>query len=704
MAVISRLMVRVGVDPDGVRRGVQRASRELGRLRDHASRMSRTLGRSGLQAGRALAQNFGRGVAALGGIMARGAMTVAQAAAPIAAIGSAALAALPVVLQLASGVASLGSAVITATPAFIGLGAGVGIAALALRGIFAEGSKARAALSPLGDMLSRAAEAGSAAAARGIRPLAEALRRVAQPVVTRFMEHVGAAANRVQREFLGWARSTQGVQTLRGILEPISASMERLAPHVSRVAIAFAQMLGRVMGVSMAMGTRGLAGALDWLAQKLDAVQADRVQAALSKLGSTAMTVINAIRTVAGWIGKLVAAYRTYTTQFGLVADGLAVVAMVFGGPVATAIGAASLIIRHFDQIKAAWERLRGAFQGGGGGGPMATALQNMRAAAATVLPQLRVMFGQIRDAVWPVLKEIGAIIKNDVIPTFSELMRALAPIQRWFMSVIGPVVASALANLLGILKGALNIIIGVVKVFIAIITGDWGKAWEGIKQILRGAVQIIVSIVKQAVSLIKGAWNLLVGIVRAVWTRAKNITVSLANSMMRGAVTAVRNGLNMVRSALGRARSVVTGAFRGAGSWLVSAGRAILDGLVRGISSAISRVRSILSQVTGMIPSWKGPMRVDLRLLRPTGAALMQGLVTGIERSIPMVRAALQGVTGDIPAMATPRGVTQAAAASAAPVIEIRSGGSRLDDALVELLRRAISDRGGNVQRVLGR
>jgi hypothetical protein len=36
--------------------------------------------------------------------------------------------------------------------------------------------------------------------------------------------------------------------------------------------------------------------------------------------------------------------------------------------------------------------------------------------------------------------------------------------------------------------------------------------------------------------------------------------------------------------------------------------------------------------------------------------------------------------------------------------VIEIKSGGSRLDDLLVELLRKAIRVRGGDVQLVLGR
>jgi hypothetical protein len=37
------------------------------------------------------------------------------------------------------------------------------------------------------------------------------------------------------------------------------------------------------------------------------------------------------------------------------------------------------------------------------------------------------------------------------------------------------------------------------------------------------------------------------------------------------------------------------------------------------------------------------------------------------------------------------------------AVVIEIRSGGARLDDVLVDLLRRSIKAKGGNVQVVLG-
>lgn len=46
---------------------------------------------------------------------------------------------------------------------------------------------------------------------------------------------------------------------------------------------------------------------------------------------------------------------------------------------------------------------------------------------------------------------------------------------------------------------------------------------------------------------------------------------------------------------------------------------------------------------------------------------------------------------------------VTPASSGGAGQVIEIRSGGSRMDDLLVEILARAIGRRGGNVQVVLG-
>src|SRR5690606_39948326 len=92
---------------------------------------------------------------------------------------------------------------------------------------------------------------------------------------------------------------------------------------------------------------------------------ASTVSDGLSSLATAGRQVAAGISTVAGWVKTLYSAYKMYTTEFRLLADALSVVAIVFGGPLMAAIGVASLLIRHFDQIKAAWEKLKGAFQGG---------------------------------------------------------------------------------------------------------------------------------------------------------------------------------------------------------------------------------------------------------------------------------------------------------------------------------------------------
>ncbi|GGQ07801.1 phage-related protein [Actinomadura coerulea] len=671
MALLSNLIVRIGANADGVRRGVNRANRELRRMRDQADRIGRQMGRSGSDGGREFGENFwrdangrlhdarGRFVRAGGGLgddAGRGFMggfgrilrkmfgklpDVMRAAAPIAAVGSALITAIPLLLSAGPAVASFVSAVLAASPALLGMAAAGFIVKKSFAAIFAEGSAARKALAGLGEMFNKAAEAGSRAAARGVAPLVAQLRKVAQPIVTRYMEGLGRAANRVQTDFLRWAKTADGLRTLRGILGPISSSLEGLAPHVSKLAISFVRMLGRIMGVSTALGSRGLAGALDWLSSKMDAVNAGTVEGGLAQLWVTAVKVSNAIQVVSGWIGKLVQAYKMYTTQFGLVADALSVVAMVFGGPIVTAIAAAGLIIRHFDQVKAGWEKLKAAFQGDGSGGPIGRALQDLKAAGAIVLPALMTMFQQVKNVVWPVLQDIGSMIKNDLIPTFAELLRAAAPFVAWLIGVLGPVVARTFQSIAEIVKGALNIIIGVMKVAIAIFSGDWSKAWEGIKQICRGAGQIVLAVFKWLGSALVAIWRLHLGYLSKIWGQIKSTATQGARGAVDGTANAFRAGVGKVRGAVSAIKNAVVGFFRGAASWLVGAGRDVVRGLVNGITGmagwAADAARRLASNAINAAKGALGihsPSRVFAQIGKFVGHGFVQGL-TGTESKI---------------------------------------------------------------------
>ncbi|MFP7735513.1 hypothetical protein ACLHDF_19240, partial [Priestia aryabhattai] len=71
----------------------------------------------------------------------------------------------------------------------------------------------------------------------------------------------------------------------------------------------------------------------------------------------------------------------------------------------------------------------------------------------------------------------------------------------------------------MGIIDGALKIIMGLVKVFAGLFTGDFSKMWEGLKQIFFGAIQLIwnyinLMFVGRILGVFRGFGGLLRGIV----------------------------------------------------------------------------------------------------------------------------------------------------------------------------------------------
>jgi phage-related protein len=713
------------------------------RARDVASR---TVGAAGRAVGRAvggIARAAGAALAPLG-----------KLAVSLGAVATTAVSAAPLLAPMAAELFHIGRAVGQAAPALLAFAVAGKVVQGTLKLIFAEGSAARQALQPLADGIQAAGAAASRAAAHGLEPLVARFKTLNMPTIEAGMVRIGKATGAVMRGFLGWANSARGVEAVRNIMGPIGDATERLAPAVTRVAISFASMLGRIMGVSMAAGTSGLTGILDRLADKFDSINAGTVSAGFEKLRSTASAVWGALTTVVDIVKRAASAYRTYQTEFGAVADVLAVAAIAFGGPVAAIAGAVGLIIRHWDQLKAAYQTVVDYFtkapQGVG-------FIENLRQAAQTVLPAVRQAFQQIWEKIGPVLRQIGGVIKDELIPAFGQFLAAAAPVARWFIGILGPWVATTMQNILNIVRGVLDILVGVFKMFTGILTGDWSKAWQGLVQILGGAGQVIaalfsqvwnnataifktalggiVAYVKTAVNFItapfRWLYNTLVGgslipmLVNGIvfWftnlgTRARQLVLSMVNavvgfftSMMSRGVGAIRAGVGAVSGAVGAVKNAVTGALANAASLLVEAGKNIIRGLIRGITSMAGAVGNAVKGVVGKArrmlpfsPAKEGPLS-GVGSPEIAGRKLISMVAEGVRSRAPDLYRAMSAALGAAQGAAAGTGARGAPPAmGGAMVLELRSSGGRVDDLLLEILRGAISVRGGDAQIVLGR
>src|SRR5690606_37901444 len=105
-------------------------------------------------------------------------------------------------------------------------------------------------------------------------------------------------------------------------------------------------------------------------------------------------------------------------------------------------------------------------------------------------LPPIVDAFTQLAVAVLPILAQILTELGPPLARIFEILAQALeavlpilVPIVEFLIKFFGDALIGALEGAAQAIEGALDIIMGIFEVFAGIFTGDWERAWNGIKQ-----------------------------------------------------------------------------------------------------------------------------------------------------------------------------------------------------------------------------
>lgn len=114
---------------------------------------------------------------------------------------------------------------------------------------------------------------------------------------------------------------------------------------------------------------------------------------------------------------------------------------------------------------------------------------------------------------------------------------------------------------------------------------------------------------------------------------------MSLATSLVTGAINVLKSLPGKARSAVSSLKSNILSAFSGAGSWLVSAGGDIIRGLISGITGMIGAAVSAAKRAVGNIVSGAksalgigSPSKV---MAKEVGRWLLPGVTMGAKKTI---------------------------------------------------------------------
>lgn len=147
-----------------------------------------------------------------------------------------------------------------------------------------------------------------------------------------------------------------------------------------------------------------------------------------------------------------------------------------------------------------------------------------------TVLKPVFDKLMDVADSVWtehlkPLLDEFLDFVGTLITSVLSIYNKAIAPVVNWLVSILGPIVSSVLgkiiktvgnviSNIIDAVKNIISALKGVVLFIAGVFTGDWKKAWQGVKKIFKGVWDALVDIVKTPINLIIGLINGLTGAV----------------------------------------------------------------------------------------------------------------------------------------------------------------------------------------------
>lgn len=240
----------------------------------------------------------------------------------------------------------------------------------------------------------------------------------------------------------------------------------------------------------------------------------------------------------------------------------------------------------------------------------------NFQSALNVVLGILADLFGYAQEImVWvvtmyetylaPVVDKILDCISRIII-AIGSIWEFLKPIIDTIIDVIMNVLEPVIDGLCGIIGGIIDALSGVMDFITGVFTGDWSKAWEGLKTFLGGIIDAVASLFTGLFNTIraifKGAWDIIVSIWSVVSTWFNNAVIKPLANLFNGIWNTMKNGAqnawngikNIFSSVATFFKNIFGNAWNGVKNIFSSGGR-IFSGIKDGIFNAFRSVVNTL-------------------------------------------------------------------------------------------------------------
>ncbi|MDM5231490.1 hypothetical protein [Lysinibacillus pakistanensis] len=437
---------------------------------------------------------------------------------------------------------------------------------------------------------------------------------------------------------------------------------------------------------------------------KMDADPAYRLTEAMGSIKETLAPLLAGIAEfvakIAEWVSnnaELTAAIVAIVSTIGILVGLFAALMPAIGGLVtawpalAAAVGA---IISPVGLVVAAIAGI---------GIALVAAYQN----SETFRENVQVVFSKIKEIAVAVFETVASFIGEkiaqikqfwdqngqQILKAVENVFNGIKTVIEFVMPAVKLVIETVWNAIKQVIDGALNVIMGAIKTFSGLFTGDFSKMWEGVKQIFKGAIDLVVgwmtlsffggiktivtNLAKTGVSLLKGMWDDIVKFFTSMGSKASSTVSSFSTSVLNFFKNLATNTTstisNMVTSVVNFVKTLATNFVNTVSTMktnvvnkmteikdgmiekikslpekFVGIGKDIINGLIKGISAMTANVlESITGVVDGVVNKAKNLLGIKSpsRVFAQIGAWVSEGWAIGIEEKGSMVKNAVSDI-----------------------------------------------------------
>ncbi|MDK7929695.1 phage tail tape measure protein [Staphylococcus hominis] len=219
--------------------------------------------------------------------------------------------------------------------------------------------------------------------------------------------------------------------------------------------------------------------------------------------------------------------------------------------------------------------------------------------------------FVYLKDLIGPNLRDLGNLVQsifmNILVPVIKGAMNIILGIMKFVWPFIKVLVVDTWNNIKNIIRAALDVILGIVKIFSGIFTGQWKLVWEGVKQVFKGALVLIWNLIQlwfigKILKVVKIFGGFFKSVISKSFNGVKNIIGNVLRFIWNIISTIFRKILSITQTIFGAVRRFISVVFHAIKNVVVNSVKAIFNGVKRWFTAVKNITHTIFNALKQFI------------------------------------------------------------------------------------------------------